>query len=329
VSVTTFLSNQTLWQTLSARVKAARHVDAAIAYFGSGGAKLLPLKRGHRLIVDMSMPTVRAGGTNPREIEKLIKRGVKAFTRRNLHAKLVIADGWAMSGSANISKHSQQTLDEAAILSNDSAVVRRSREFIDRLCIEPIRPEYLRECKRCYRPPRFSGQPLKEHGLRQRATHAKLWLVNLVESSIPEAEMTRFERGEAKAGKLLRDEMRSRLDSFHWPSQPKMATEMEKGDWIIQVVTYRDKKIVVDSPGQLLCIDNYVRDRTSGKRRWVFHLELPGRGQTMAWSEFRRKARRILRTDQLAKPRTKAIRDIAAADGLLRLWTTAGRVSRR
>jgi hypothetical protein len=310
-------------------VNAARHVDAAIAYFGSGGATLLPLRRGHRLIVDMSMSTVRAGATNPAEIEKLIKRGVQAFTRPNLHAKLVIADGWAMSGSANVSKHSQQTLDEAAILSNDSAVVRRSREFIDRLCTEPIRPEYLRECKRRYRPPRFNGRHLKEDGLRHRATHAKLWIVNLVESSIPDSELTRFERGEAKAGKLLKDEMRSQLDSFHWPTKPKMATDMEKGDWIIQIVTYGDRAVVVDPPAQLLFIDNYVRDRTSGKRRWVFHLELPGRGQTMDWSEFRRKARRILGTDQLAKPRTKAIRDTAVADGLLRLWTTAGRVSRR
>ena len=44
MSVTIFLSNDTLWQTLTARIKAANHVDAAIAYFGQGGAKLLPLR---------------------------------------------------------------------------------------------------------------------------------------------------------------------------------------------------------------------------------------------------------------------------------------------
>src|SRR3990167_4333385 len=92
VSVTTFLSNMTLWQTLAARVKDARHVDAAIAFFGQGGAKLLPLRRGDRLVVDMSPATVRAGGTDPREVEKLMRRGVRAFTRRNLHAKVVVAD---------------------------------------------------------------------------------------------------------------------------------------------------------------------------------------------------------------------------------------------
>jgi hypothetical protein len=56
--------------------KTACHVDAAIAYFGRDGAKLLPLCAGHRLVVDMSAATVRAGGTDPREAEKLIDRGV-------------------------------------------------------------------------------------------------------------------------------------------------------------------------------------------------------------------------------------------------------------
>src|SRR5947209_2147421 len=111
MSVTTFLSNETLWQTIAARIKAAHYVDAAIAYFGQGGAKLLPLRAGHRLVVDMSPPTVRAGSTDPREVEKLIRQGVQAFTRRNLHAKIVVADNSVISGSANVSKRSQQVLD--------------------------------------------------------------------------------------------------------------------------------------------------------------------------------------------------------------------------
>ena len=71
MSLTTFLSNETLWQKLSHCIKTSRHVDAAIAYFGQGGAKLLPLRRGDRLIVDMSPATVRAGGTDPVDYPQL------------------------------------------------------------------------------------------------------------------------------------------------------------------------------------------------------------------------------------------------------------------
>lgn len=87
-----FLVNEDIWQTLPDIIKSAWRLDAAIAYLGHDGAKLLPLKRGDCLVVDMSTATIKSGGTNPHEIEKLIKRGVQVFTRRNLHAKIVIVD---------------------------------------------------------------------------------------------------------------------------------------------------------------------------------------------------------------------------------------------
>src|SRR5450755_2937389 len=192
VSLTTFLSNEALWQELYRRVKAARHVDAAIAYFGQGGAKLLPLRRGDRLIVDMSPAIVQAGGTDPREIEKLIRRGVHVYTRRHLHAKTIVADRYVISGSANVSKRSQQLLDEAASFTNDQSAVRRAREFIERLSTEPVRPDYLEKCKQLYRPPRPNGGRAEGNKTQHRVKHAKLWMVNLRQSSIPETEAERY-----------------------------------------------------------------------------------------------------------------------------------------
>ncbi len=114
MSTTTFLTNKALWKLLPAKVKTARKVDAAVAYLGQGGADLLPLRRGHRLVVDMSRATVQAGTTDPREVEKLLLRGVRVFSRQRLHAKVVVADNSVFAGSANISKNSAK-LDEAAM----------------------------------------------------------------------------------------------------------------------------------------------------------------------------------------------------------------------
>jgi hypothetical protein len=328
MSKTTFLSNETLWHTLSIQVKAARHVDAAIAYLGQSAAELLPLRSGDRLIVDMSPATVRAGSTDPREVEKLMRRGVQSFTRRNLHAKLIVADKSVISGSANISKRSQQVLDEAAIWTTDPAAIRRAREFIDRLCTEPVRPEYLEECKRLYKPPRFDSRRTNGKHPQQRVKHAKLWIVKLSEHSIPDSELRRYEQGEVKAAKFVKDDARSKTETFHWPHKPKMAGEMEFGDWVVRVTTHKDKTIV-DPPGQLLFIDSYVRDTDSGKERWVFHLEAPRRGETMTWKQFRWAARSVLGADTLTAPRTIPIRDVQVADRLLAQWTPGGRVSRR
>ena len=154
----------------------------------SQGAKILPLRSGDRLVVGMSLATVKAGSTDPREIEKLMRRGVQAFTRRNLHAKLIIADRSVIAGSANVSKRPKAVLDEAAIWTDAPAVARRARIFIDRLCTEPIRPEYLKKCKQQYNPPRLSGDNNGPAPGQRLVTHPKLWIVNLSESSIPDAE---------------------------------------------------------------------------------------------------------------------------------------------
>ena len=329
MSSATFLTNEALWQTISDRIKAASRVDAAIAYFGQGGANLLRLRKGHRLVVDMSPATVKAGGTDPREIEKLIKRGVEVFTRRNLHAKVVVADKAVISGSANVSKHSQDVLDEAAILTTDESAVRRAREFIERLCTEPVRPEYLEECKLIYRPPRFSGAKASAKHAVQRAAHAKLWIVNLTEATLPEVEVERFEVGETTARSFVKDDGRSQVDSFHWSFKPRMADELELGDWIIQCMTWKDESITIHAPGQLLHVDHYVRNSSSGKERWVFHLEVPRRGESLSWAHFRRAAKSLRGPKGVEAPRTKAVRDVAIADGLLRLWTPGGRVSQR
>jgi hypothetical protein len=108
-----------------------------------------------------------------------------------------------------------------------------------------------------------------------------------------------------------------------------MAGEREMSDWIIQVIKFKEKSIEVQVPGQLLFVDHYVRDPDTGKERWVFHLEVPRRGQVMPWKDFDRFARRLLGRKEPSKPRTCAIRDIAVADGLLSLWTATGLISWR
>lgn len=329
MATATFLSNEVLWQTLSVRIKLARHVDAAIAYFGQNGASLFPLQRGHRLIVDMSPHTVKAGSTDPREIEKLDQRGVEIFSRRNLHAKIVIADNTLIVGSANISKESQERLDEAAILTTDPVAVRRAREFIDHLCTERVLPEYLELCKQSYRPPRFSKAKSDKTSAWPRIRHAKLWMVNLWEGSIPKSERERYKEGEKEARKLMKDSAHSELIYCHWSRKPKMANELEAGDWIIQVVTGKNKSVLVYPPAQFLFVDQYVREKKSGKLRYVFHLEIPKSSQRLSWADFCRGAKSVLSPQELDKPRTRPIRDIQIADDLFRLWTPKGRISKR
>lgn len=119
------------------------------------------------------------------------------------------------------------------------------------------------------------------------------------------------------------------MTSFRWSHKPKIANEVEAGDWIIQVVTYKDKSVLVDPPAQFLFVDHYVREMKSGKLCYVFHLEIPKSRQALPWADFCHSEKSILSPQELAKPRTRPIRDIQIADDLLRLWTPRGRISKR
>jgi len=323
-----FLINDDIWDAIPKIIKTSKHTDVVVAYLGTDGSKLIPLKKGDRLVVDMSIATVKSGGTNPHEIERLIKRGVQVFTRRNLHAKIIVTDKEILTGSANVSKNSRDTLEEAAILTDDRVALQRAKKFIDQICTEPVLPEYLKECKKSYKPPKISGKQVGTKGRSRRAKHAKLRIVSLIDyANFPEKEVEFYKKSESKAEKLINNKRQSILKSFHWSGKPKMTDELEMGDWFIQCVEHSDKSISVYPPAQLILLDHYVTDKATNKERYVFHLEASKNGQKMAWNIFCKKLNTILSTNK-KNPPTMAIRDIQQADELLRLSTPTGRIAR-
>jgi hypothetical protein len=83
------LRTSRVWDHITGLVKKQpTKCSVAVAYFGSGASKLLPLKKGSILVVDMSERAVRSGQTKPSEVLKLINVGVETHTVDNLHAKV-------------------------------------------------------------------------------------------------------------------------------------------------------------------------------------------------------------------------------------------------
>jgi len=325
---TRLIINEDIWNAISQILREAKYVRAAIAYFGHEGSKLLDLHKSDVLVVDLSPSTVKTGATNPFEIEKLLRRGVKVFTHSNLHAKIILSDKAVIVGSTNISKNSRDILDEAAIITNEPIVMSRANDFIKRLCIEPIFPKYLQYCKKIYKSPRYHKGTTSKNGKSHRITHAKLRTVSLIDYySFPKSEEKAYEKSENKAKKMISDERISKLDTFHWSRKPKMVSELTIGDFIIQCIQHKDKSITVSPPGRLILIDHYVR-KQKGKERYLFHLEVPIHGERMDWRVFRRAINRLLKKEY-KKPRSISVRDSIKADDLLKLWTPSGRISRK
>ena len=329
MATTRFLSNTSLWREIEARARDGKRVQAAVAYFGTGGADLLPLKKGDTLLADMSLGTVSRGETNPREIRRLMRRGVRVFTRASLHAKFLLAGNTLIASSANVSERSRTVLDEAGVLTTDVAAVKRARRFLDQLCTEPVREEYLKKCLAAYKPPTFAGGGRRRGTRRTRIVQAKLWFIGgLVPDDVPNKEQETLERLERKVARAKRVK-EACVGEIHYPQKQPYFERLRLGDdWVVCCVLDADSGVrYAEAPARVLDVISYPRGR--GKRRWVLFVEEAASPEYMPMRSFRSRVRKIVPELDRDSPRTRAIADEEQADAILRLWTHGGRIAKR
>jgi len=313
-----FLFNAALWQELNTRIPTARNVRAAVAYFGTGGASLLPLRAGDSLVVDMSLARVRSGATDPREVKKVLKRGVAVFSRATLHAKFIVIDDVVIAGSSNVSNHAKNDLDEAAVLTSDPSTVARARSIFDQLCTEPVRKDYLAKCIDEYRPPKFGAGSRGPSKKGVRVVQSKLWFIaNLRYSNIPEEEESSATAITTKASKRLLDFEKCEVDYSHYPTKEAFFDHLREGDWLIKCIR-EGKGYDVWGPARFLGIESYPRG--NGRRRYLLLVEKPLDAEATRWSVLRDRCPIPLPT----KPRRLAVPSDENADALLRLWDSQG-----
>ena len=325
-----FLANDNLWVELRDRVKKAKSVKAAVAYLGSGGADLLCLKKGDTLVVNMGMQTVTQGITSPREVQRLMQRGVTVFSRTTLHAKFFICDKSLIVGSANISNNSQNVLDEAGSITNCPQALRRADDFFGKLCTEPVRPEYLKKCLSAYRPPKFkSDKALKSNSKSQkRVVSAKLWFVGgLVRGDVPEKEIEKAELIKRQAKSRLTKPNGTGVESTHYHSKTRYLENIRIGDWIVECVDEPNKKQYVSPPSQVIGLESYSRGQ--GKRRYLLLKEVSKTAQEMPLKRFQKLIGKIAPNLAIERPRTSAITNTEVADAILSIWTPSGLISKK
>ncbi|RVW06285.1 phospholipase D family protein [Rhodococcus spongiicola] len=120
------IAGQNIWDELTPLLKPySRSITAAVAYVGGEASTVLDLQRGSAIIVDADRRTVRAGSTDPRVLLAWVKAGVKVYSLKGLHAKMILAeavgtehDAFAVIGSANLSQSSATRLFESVALAD-------------------------------------------------------------------------------------------------------------------------------------------------------------------------------------------------------------------
>ena len=258
-----------IWKDITEHTKRqANRCHVAVPYFSDGASRMLPLKEGSTLIVDMSKDTVGSGLTMPSEVSKLLKRGVDIHFVENLHAKVLVIGNRAYIGSTNVSKNSAENLVEATVVTSDTPVVRACRRFVDSLRGELITPEFARRMQKLYKPPKFGpGQKRGKLGRTTGIRHSPLWLVPLEYDEWDEADEAAHKAGLPRAKAALTSERDFRMGSFCWLGSG--LDRLRNNDLVIQILKDGRKKLVHPA-SRVLPMRRY---RVGRSRRAIVFLE--------------------------------------------------------
>lgn len=306
-----------LWPTIKELVRQFKHKHkhVAVAYLGRGACKLLPLRKGDSLVVDMSEGAVKSGQTGPKEVEKYLKRGVSVYTCSNLHAKVYVFDKNFIVGSANVSRHSQQGLIEAGLLCSDRDALTQARGLVKSLMVESVTPGYVKRCKRLYKPPKIHYNVERKQKKAIPPGHPPLWVVGVVTVNLSEQEERLRDTEQRKAEKKLKDARKYIVETIRWDGNPRF----KEGDLLVQTLKDGNVKEVYP-PSRILRITPY---KSFDNRKWprtLVLIEEPKCPKPLRWQDFKNAVvragiRRISPNSQ------RQIRSPEVAHKILGLWS--------
>lgn len=311
--MSTKLITDNLWPTLTNAVRSiSKPCYVAVAYFGQGGSKLLPLTAGSRLVVDASERAVKSGQTCPDELLKLQRKGVEIFTVNNLHAKVFVVGRTAFVGSANVSSHSANTLVETALQTTDAEAAADARQFVRDHCLVNLGPERLKELAEIYRPPHIPGGGRKQgkptvKNVTPEFNDVYLALVDEYDD-FPEEEKDLRDAGLKSARRERRHRGASHeIDEVRWQGR----NPFKPGQLVIQVFKEKNGKTWIYPPAFVLSV---VKHSEQSLR--YFHVERP----RLRRYSIETVASRLGRGTKTRLRKSGRVADKAFAWELLRIW---------
>jgi hypothetical protein len=293
-----------VWATLSRESKRKKTpAQVAVAYFAQGAAKLLPLSKGSRLVVDASERIVKQGQTHPKDLEAMRRRGVAVYSYPGLHAKVFVLGNVAYIGSTNVSSSSAASLKEAVLCTTDSSVVSAARTFIQDLCGNVLGPAELGRLQKLYRPARGGA-----------GSKAKRWqfpgLIRLAQTrdvDEPESLTKARAKGHEAAAKRRTHGRGWIVTDISW-SGP---SPWRRGDRIVMVQESAGRRIV-SPPGHVIHLRGW---RSGDRRRTIVYFE-----HRELWAPFSKVASTLGNRDRKRLTGEGIVRNLLLAKRLDRFW---------
>jgi hypothetical protein len=256
---------------------------AAIAYVSKGSP--LQFGSGDILICDASESSIKSGNTDAGILLNFKKNGAQIFSCENLHAKIVVCGKYAVIGSSNLSKSSEEDLLEATLLTDKRQIRAQVLGLIHNFMSvsDELDENALKKLAKIPVIKRFGKSNSKKKHVNETGT--SYWVVSVVPlEKVKEQEKSLIEEGQHKALKFTESED-SDIGWIRFVGKSKFRQEAQPGDIILEITKYK-RKVLISEPRPIL----YRQDHDNWTR---FYLEVPKDIQEMSWSKFEKELRKV------------------------------------
>lgn len=265
----------------------------------------LELNQGDILICDASKFSIKFGETSAKTLDYYFKRGVKIYSRQNVHAKLLLTKNFLLIGSANLSKSSAETLIESAVVTNSGILLSQAKAFLHNLKEESLllgRKEIdalleIKVVKRPFRPAIKSKTRFKQFGNRY-------WFISLFE--INDKAYDKIRDRVEKTSNLISQEGdidQEDIGFIKWSTKTDFSRFAKEGDEIIVKLNNESKtRSYVFPPSTILkkeIVDNFT---------YFYHDDRNSEENKIPWTKFQELTSKIDLKSAIGK-RTKIISD--------------------
>jgi hypothetical protein len=311
-----------LWKEVRRLAKSSGARMAAVAYVTSESVRF---GAGDLLITDASKQAIESGQTSAAVLRDAYERGAELFSCPGLHAKVMLFDGVAVIGSANISRSSEDSLIEAALITDHPAAVSMTRAFLRKLQddSEAIGESFLRRISAIKVKRRVGGRRAKKRpGVSVKLGQHRTWVIGLhdVDPERYPAEVGYVESGYEKAYEVASGSEAEVAWIRITKDRSRFSREAKVGDTVIQIGSESPKHKSPYAVHNGLTILHRQKEPNCTR----FFVEYPPKAKALTWRQFQSLTKQVGLPYKLGRYSARLLPE-EYADALNALWGESGR----
>lgn len=300
-----------IWAQVNGFLKDTHQKIACVAYVT---AENVSLSQDDVLICDASDFSIKQGNTKAETLNGYFKKGVKIYSNRNLHSKLLLTHNFLMVGSSNLSHNSAANLVESAILSSTNILLSQAKAFCHNLIKESLllteeEIQRLLQIEVLKRPQKIFSDS-KTKNIRFGNSYWVLPTQDLSERII-DADKKTVEKSKKKIAKR-KNILEDSIGYIRLTGSSKFIKTAKEGDQIVQDWRNKSKsRRLIFPPVTILRIE-----RLNGLTYFYYDSDS---ADALSWTKFKSKIKDIDLEKGFDKIRTRQVskKDI---DKLLTVW---------